>query len=117
MSVQTLESMLASVKKGGKVDEAEIPPPLACSGPGAPSRPPVPPRPSALVTADPESTPPQQQVAPEAGVATPSVSPEVEPSSEEKQLSNASLVTVGSQPTSEENTGQAHSPGQSNCLF
>lgn len=34
--------MLATVRKGGKIDESEIPPPVACGGPGGPSQPPAP---------------------------------------------------------------------------
>lgn len=34
--------MLASVRKGGKIDETEIPPPVACGASGGPSQPPAP---------------------------------------------------------------------------
>lgn len=34
--------MLASVRKGGKIDETEIPPPVACGASGGPSRTPAP---------------------------------------------------------------------------
>ncbi|XP_073704319.1 coiled-coil and C2 domain-containing protein 1B [Garra rufa] len=40
--LKTLQTMLASVRKGGKIDEAEIPPPVACGASGGPSRPPAP---------------------------------------------------------------------------
>uniref|UniRef100_A0A673MJK6 Coiled-coil and C2 domain-containing protein 1B n=1 Tax=Sinocyclocheilus rhinocerous TaxID=307959 RepID=A0A673MJK6_9TELE len=40
--LKTLQTMLASVRKGGKIDETEIPPPVACGVSGSPSRPPVP---------------------------------------------------------------------------
>lgn len=33
--------MLASVRKGGKIDETEIPPPVACGASGGPSRAPA----------------------------------------------------------------------------
>ncbi|XP_050982542.1 coiled-coil and C2 domain-containing protein 1B isoform X2 [Labeo rohita] len=39
--LKTLQTMLASVRKGGKIDEAEIPPPVACGASG-PSQPPAP---------------------------------------------------------------------------
>ncbi|KAM9426965.1 coiled-coil and C2 domain-containing protein 1B isoform 3-T9 [Salvelinus alpinus] len=63
--LQSLESMLVSLKKGRKVDEADIPPPVAGGAPtstGPPRRAPPPP-PSVL---QPEPTPPQQQGEPEA---------------------------------------------------
>uniref|UniRef100_A0A673N6D5 Coiled-coil and C2 domain-containing protein 1B n=1 Tax=Sinocyclocheilus rhinocerous TaxID=307959 RepID=A0A673N6D5_9TELE len=40
--LKTLQTMLASVRKGGKIDETEIPPPVACGASGGPSRPPAP---------------------------------------------------------------------------
>ncbi|XP_052470021.1 coiled-coil and C2 domain-containing protein 1B [Carassius gibelio] len=40
--LKTLQTMLASVRKGGKVDETEIPPPVACGVSGSPSGPPAP---------------------------------------------------------------------------
>uniref|UniRef100_A0AAZ3PFT7 Coiled-coil and C2 domain-containing protein 1B n=1 Tax=Oncorhynchus tshawytscha TaxID=74940 RepID=A0AAZ3PFT7_ONCTS len=64
-SPQSLESMLVSLKKGRKVDEADIPPPVAGGAPTstAPPRRTPPPPPSGL---EPEPTPPQQQGEPEA---------------------------------------------------
>lgn len=40
--LKTLQTMLATVRKGGKIDESEIPPPVACGGPVGSSRPPAP---------------------------------------------------------------------------
>ncbi|ROJ13901.1 Coiled-coil and C2 domain-containing protein 1B [Anabarilius grahami] len=40
--LKTLQTMLASVRKGGKIDETEIPPPVACGASGGPSQPPAP---------------------------------------------------------------------------
>uniref|UniRef100_A0A8C2GRD9 Coiled-coil and C2 domain-containing protein 1B n=1 Tax=Cyprinus carpio TaxID=7962 RepID=A0A8C2GRD9_CYPCA len=40
--LKTLQTMLALVRKGGKIDETEIPPPVACGASGGPSRPPAP---------------------------------------------------------------------------
>ncbi|KAK7158933.1 hypothetical protein R3I94_005313 [Phoxinus phoxinus] len=40
--LKTLQTMLASVRKGGKIDETEIPPPVACGASDGPSRPPAP---------------------------------------------------------------------------
>ncbi|KAK1790695.1 hypothetical protein P4O66_014555 [Electrophorus voltai] len=40
--LKTLQGMLTSTRKGGKINEAEIPPPVACGPPGVPARaPPV----------------------------------------------------------------------------
>uniref|UniRef100_A0A8C8IFT0 Coiled-coil and C2 domain-containing protein 1B n=1 Tax=Oncorhynchus tshawytscha TaxID=74940 RepID=A0A8C8IFT0_ONCTS len=76
-SPQSLESMLVSLKKGRKVDEADIPPPVAGGAPTstAPPRRTPPPPPSGL---EPEPTPPQQQGEPEAAAPAEmlSVSPE-----------------------------------------
>uniref|UniRef100_A0A8K9WSV8 Coiled-coil and C2 domain-containing protein 1B n=1 Tax=Oncorhynchus mykiss TaxID=8022 RepID=A0A8K9WSV8_ONCMY len=84
--IQSLESMLVSLKKGRKVDEADIPPPVAGGAPTstAPPRRAPPPPPSGL---EPEPTPPQQQGEPEAAAPAEMlpvpVSPEaVSPSSE-----------------------------------
>uniref|UniRef100_A0A668A1B8 Coiled-coil and C2 domain containing 1B n=1 Tax=Myripristis murdjan TaxID=586833 RepID=A0A668A1B8_9TELE len=56
--LKTLETMLAAVKKGRAVNEAEIPPPVAS---GAPSRPAVPQRPPPPVPSPPQPAPPEQQ--------------------------------------------------------
>ncbi|XP_039533204.1 coiled-coil and C2 domain-containing protein 1B isoform X2 [Pimephales promelas] len=40
--LKTLQTMLASVRKGGKIDETEIPPPVACGASDGPIRPPAP---------------------------------------------------------------------------
>uniref|UniRef100_A0AAR2KJB9 Coiled-coil and C2 domain-containing protein 1B n=1 Tax=Pygocentrus nattereri TaxID=42514 RepID=A0AAR2KJB9_PYGNA len=40
--LKTLQSMLSSVRKGGKINEAEIPPPVSCGVPDGPPRPPAP---------------------------------------------------------------------------
>ncbi|XP_051555349.1 coiled-coil and C2 domain-containing protein 1B-like isoform X1 [Myxocyprinus asiaticus] len=41
--LKTLQTMLASVRKGGKIDETEIPPPVACGASSGPIWPPSPP--------------------------------------------------------------------------
>ncbi|XP_036410393.1 coiled-coil and C2 domain-containing protein 1B isoform X1 [Megalops cyprinoides] len=74
--LKTLETMLGSVKKGRKIDEGEIPPPVACGAPSAPSAAPGPapePEPQSVPTEEPGETPGQVQAA----------SPETGPSSEE----------------------------------
>lgn len=41
--LKTLQTMLATVRKGGKIDETEISPPVACGAPSGPSQPQAPP--------------------------------------------------------------------------
>uniref|UniRef100_A0A4W5JEQ0 DM14 domain-containing protein n=1 Tax=Hucho hucho TaxID=62062 RepID=A0A4W5JEQ0_9TELE len=114
--LQSLESMLVSLKKGRKVEEADIPPPVAGGAPAstAPPRRAPPPPPSAL---QPEPTPPQQQGEP--GATAPAetlpepVSPvAVSPSSAEELSSIATLATVSSHPSTEGETGQASTVGE-----
>ncbi|XP_024247937.1 coiled-coil and C2 domain-containing protein 1B isoform X2 [Oncorhynchus tshawytscha] len=108
--IQSLESMLVSLKKGRKVDEADIPPPVAGGAPTstAPPRRTPPPPPSGL---EPEPTPPQQQGEPEAAAPAEmlSVSPEAVSPSSEEELSISTLATVSSHPSTEgeEETGHA----------
>uniref|UniRef100_A0A673BKQ4 C2 domain-containing protein n=1 Tax=Sphaeramia orbicularis TaxID=375764 RepID=A0A673BKQ4_9TELE len=54
--LKNLQSMLASVKKGKPVNEAEIPPPVATGAPSAPARPAAPQRPPPPVPTPPEPT-------------------------------------------------------------
>ncbi|CDQ86483.1 unnamed protein product [Oncorhynchus mykiss] len=110
--IQSLESMLVSLKKGRKVDEADIPPPVAGGAPTstAPPRRAPPPPPSGL---EPEPTPPKQQGEPEAAAPAEMlpvpVSPEAVSPSSEEELSISTLATVSSHPSTEgeEETGQA----------
>nr|XP_046216556.1 coiled-coil and C2 domain-containing protein 1B isoform X2 [Oncorhynchus gorbuscha] len=110
--IQSLESMLVSLKKGRKVDEADIPPPVAGGAPTstAPPRRAPPPPPSGL---EPEPTPPQQQGEPEAAAPAEMLpipaSPEAVSPSSEEELSISTLATVSSHPSTEgeEETGQA----------
>ncbi|CAG5896432.1 unnamed protein product [Menidia menidia] len=57
--LKTLESMVAAVKKGKPVNEAEIPPPVATGAPSAAPRPAVPPRPAPPVPSPPEPSQPE----------------------------------------------------------
>ncbi|XP_036822759.1 coiled-coil and C2 domain-containing protein 1B isoform X1 [Oncorhynchus mykiss] len=115
--IQSLESMLVSLKKGRKVDEADIPPPVAGGAPTstAPPRRAPPPPPSGL---EPEPTPPQQQGEPEAAAPAEMlpvpVSPEAVSPSSEEELSISTLATVSSHPSTEgeEETGQASTVGE-----
>ncbi|KAM7400192.1 hypothetical protein PAMA_004743 [Pampus argenteus] len=97
--LKTLETMLAAVKKGRPVNEAEIPPPVATGAPTAASRPAVPQRPAPPVPSRPEPTPSDQQGESEA-TTSPSAVPEiVTPSSEEERSSSATLPAVSSLPS------------------
>lgn len=104
VATQALETMLASVKKGRKIDEGSIPPPVAC---GAPSAPPA--------VAEPQLPPPEQ--AEEAAEETQAVSPETGPSSEASStLASPELSCVtspteesGSEETAEPHTGKIKS--------
>ncbi|XP_034558166.1 coiled-coil and C2 domain-containing protein 1B isoform X2 [Notolabrus celidotus] len=90
--LKTLESMLAAVKKGRAVNEAEIPPPVASGAPSDPSRPAVPHRPPPPVPSPPESTPSEK----------PEESELVSPSSEEEKSSSISLPPLSNVPSPEE---------------
>lgn len=106
---QTLQSMLAAVKKGRSVNEAEIPPPVATGAPGVAPAPSVATQPS-----PPESSPPSNS-SESTPVDQPAQSlPEiVTPSSEEEQPSSSSLPAPCPVPTPEETTGEAaEEPGE-----
>uniref|UniRef100_A0A8C9X0G4 Coiled-coil and C2 domain containing 1B n=1 Tax=Sander lucioperca TaxID=283035 RepID=A0A8C9X0G4_SANLU len=88
--LKTLETMLAAVKKGRPVNEAEIPPPVATGAPSSASNPAVPRRPPPPVPSPPETTPSDQQGEAEATMPPPPAVPEIlTPSSEEEQSSSA----------------------------
>ncbi|XP_051262179.1 coiled-coil and C2 domain-containing protein 1B isoform X5 [Dicentrarchus labrax] len=95
--LKTLETMLAAVKKGRPVNEAEIPPPVATGAPSGASRPAAPQRPPPPVPSPPESSPSDQPAAPEI----------VTPSSEGEQSSSSALPALSSVPSPEE---QAEEP-------
>uniref|UniRef100_A0A673BRK6 C2 domain-containing protein n=1 Tax=Sphaeramia orbicularis TaxID=375764 RepID=A0A673BRK6_9TELE len=99
--LKNLQSMLASVKKGKPVNEAEIPPPVATGAPSAPARPAAPQRPPPPVPTPPEPT--AHSPSGELEVTTPPTDvPEiVEPGSEEKS-SSATPVTLSTPPSPEE---------------
>lgn len=109
---------MTAVNKGRKVDESEIPPPVASGASVAPARPAVPPRPAPPAVTPPEPTTPEQQG--ESEVETVPEAPEiVEPGREEEQSSSASLPILSSLPSPEEEGEEAkgqpdtnHSDGQ-----
>ncbi|XP_026169274.1 coiled-coil and C2 domain-containing protein 1B isoform X2 [Mastacembelus armatus] len=80
--LKTLETMLAAVKKGKPVNEAEIPPPVATGAQSAAPRPTVPARPP-----PPVPTPSDQQVESEATTPPPAVAQTVTPTSEQQSSS------------------------------
>lgn len=92
--LKTLQTMLAAVKKGRPVNEAEIPPPVATGAPSAAPSPAVPQRPPPPVPSPPQSTPAESDQA-----AVPEI---VTPSSEEEQSSSSTLPTLSSVQSPEE---------------
>ncbi|XP_074508082.1 coiled-coil and C2 domain-containing protein 1B isoform X3 [Sebastes fasciatus] len=100
--LKTLGSMLAAVKKGRPVNEAEIPPPVATGAPRAASDPAVPHRPAPPIPSPPGPTPSDQQGKSEA--TSPAVPEIVTPSSEEEQSSTATLLALSTVPSPEEQT-------------
>lgn len=106
---QTLQSMLAAVKKGRSVNEAEIPPPVATGAPSVAPAPPVATQPS-----PPEPSPPSNS-----SESTPLDQPAqslpeiITPSSEEEQPSSSSLPAPRPVPSPEETTGETtEEPGE-----
>uniref|UniRef100_A0A3Q3X3Y0 Coiled-coil and C2 domain-containing protein 1B n=1 Tax=Mola mola TaxID=94237 RepID=A0A3Q3X3Y0_MOLML len=91
--LKSLETMLAAVKKGRPVNEADIPPPVATGASSVKSGPAVPQRPAPPVPSPPESTPSDKPV--------PDI---VTPSSEEEKLSSSTLPTRSIVPSPKETT-------------
>uniref|UniRef100_A0A8D3ALC9 Coiled-coil and C2 domain-containing protein 1B n=1 Tax=Scophthalmus maximus TaxID=52904 RepID=A0A8D3ALC9_SCOMX len=100
--LKTLEMMLAAVKKGRPVNEAEIPPPVSTGAPSAASsaapRPAAPKRPAPPVPPRPEPTPSAQQEESEAATLPPAVPKIVTPTSKEEQSSTTSTTTTTTTP-------------------
>lgn len=95
--------MLAAVKKGRPVSEADIPPPVATGAQSAAPAPTVPQGSTPPVPSPPESSPSDQPVQ--------SVPEIVTPSREEEQSSSSALPTLSSVPSPEEPTeGPAEQP-------
>eukprot|EP00064_Thunnus_orientalis_P016969 superscaffoldBa00003487_g17042 len=102
--LKTLQTMLAAVKKGRPVNEAEIPPPVATGAPKVAPRPAVPQRAPPPVPSRPKPTPPDQQGESETATSPPAVPEIVTPSSEEEHSSSATLPTPSSLPSPEQDT-------------
>lgn len=102
--------MLAAVKKGRPVNEADIPPPVATGASSVKSGPAVPQRPAPPVPSPPESTPSDKPV--------PDI---VTPSSEEEKLSSSTLPTRSIVPSPKETTEasaeQPHTDGLSFRIY
>lgn len=101
--LKTLESLLAAVKKGRSVNEAEIPPPVSTGAPSAAPRPAVPARPAPPVPSRSQPTQPEES---EPTAPPPAVPDVITPSSEEEQSSSATLPTLSSLPSPEEKTDE-----------
>ncbi|KAI3374691.1 hypothetical protein L3Q82_021263 [Scortum barcoo] len=95
--LKTLETMVAAVKKGKPVNEAEIPPPVASGAPSTTSRPAVPQRPAPPVPSPPESTS-EDQMGESAATSTEIITP----TSEEESSSSSTLPTPSSVASPEE---------------
>ncbi|XP_073348051.1 coiled-coil and C2 domain-containing protein 1B isoform X2 [Pagrus major] len=104
--LKSLQTMLAAVKKGRPVNEAEIPPPVATGAPSAAPRPAVPQRPAPPVPSPSESSPSDEKEK--------SVPEIVTPSSEEEQSSSSAPPTLSSVLSPEEPAGQPQTDGASN---
>ncbi|CAN9502990.1 unnamed protein product [Ophioblennius macclurei] len=125
--LKTLQSMLAAVKKGRPVNEAEIPPPVATGATSAASnaapsdaqKPPVPARPAPPVP--PPAVPPRQKAAttpPLSSPPPPAVPVIVTPSSEEEPSTLDTPPTSSEPPTPEElskETAGLSQSGQTNA--
>ncbi|XP_071348012.1 coiled-coil and C2 domain-containing protein 1B isoform X2 [Trachinotus anak] len=97
--LKTLETMLAAVKKGRPVNEAEIPPPVATGASISAPRPAVPARPAPPVPLRPESTPSDQKEESEATTPPAAVPEIVTPST-----SSTTAPSLSSIPSPEEKT-------------
>ncbi|KAG7220920.1 hypothetical protein INR49_017770, partial [Caranx melampygus] len=101
--LKTLQTMVAAVKKGRPVNEAEIPPPVA-TGASTP-RPNVPARPAPPVPSRPDSAPSDQPEESEATTPPPPVVPEIiTPTSEEERSSFTTAPSLSSISSPEEQT-------------
>ncbi|XP_041849243.1 coiled-coil and C2 domain-containing protein 1B isoform X3 [Melanotaenia boesemani] len=107
--LKTLESMLADVKKGRPVTEAEIPPPVATGAPRAAPQPTVPARPAPPVPSPPEPAHQEELVALTLPPAVPEI---ITPNSEEHQSFSASLPSSSSLPSPEDQTEGSAEPLQ-----
>ncbi|XP_062413551.1 coiled-coil and C2 domain-containing protein 1B isoform X1 [Pungitius pungitius] len=105
--LKTLESMLASIKKGRPVNAADIPPPVAAGAPSAASQPAVPRRAAPPVPSPPERTASAQEAESE---ATPVVPDIVTPGSKVEHPSSPPLSGV----LSPEEPGHPPTDGLSN---
>ncbi|XP_076837825.1 coiled-coil and C2 domain-containing protein 1B isoform X2 [Brachyhypopomus gauderio] len=92
--LKTLQGMLASVRKGGKIDEAEIPPPVACGAPSGPARAPPPPP----VTLSPEPESPEHHGESDSAVDVSPMSEEMSLVSMEAAVSSAETLSCATSP-------------------
>ncbi|KAK5919877.1 hypothetical protein CgunFtcFv8_023738 [Champsocephalus gunnari] len=104
--LKTLQSMVAAVKKGKPVNEAEIPPPVASGAPSAAPPPPAARRPPPPIPSPPEPCPPDQEGGSEVTTPPPAVPEIITPSEEEQSSSSLPLSSV---PSPEEPADRAQS--------
>ncbi|KAF3857965.1 hypothetical protein F7725_011166 [Dissostichus mawsoni] len=104
--LKTLQSMVAAVKKGKPVNEAEIPPPVSSGAPSAAPPPPAARRPPPPVPSPPEPCPSDQEGGSEVTTPPPAVPEIITPSEEEQSSSSLSLSSV---PSPEEPADRAQS--------
>ncbi|XP_034063748.1 coiled-coil and C2 domain-containing protein 1B isoform X4 [Gymnodraco acuticeps] len=104
--LKTLQSMVAAVKKGKPVNEAEIPPPVASGAPSAAPPPPAARRPPPPVPSPPEPCLSDQEGGSEVTTPSPAVPEVITPSEEEQSSSSLPLSSV---PSPEEPADRAQS--------
>ncbi|XP_067331716.1 coiled-coil and C2 domain-containing protein 1B isoform X2 [Channa argus] len=100
--LKTLEMMLAAVKKGKAVNEAEIPPPVATGVPTTAPRPPVAPRPAPPVPSPPEPKRLAQEMESEATTPSSAVPEVITLTGEKEQTSSTTAPSPSSLPSPEE---------------
>ncbi|XP_037387049.1 coiled-coil and C2 domain-containing protein 1B [Pygocentrus nattereri] len=104
--LKTLQSMLSSVRKGGKINEAEIPPPVSCGVPDGPPRPPAP----AAGAATPELESPEEHAESDSAVETTPVSMETASISMQPAASSEEGPSCTASPEEEQGGGVSESP-------
>ncbi|XP_022524020.2 coiled-coil and C2 domain-containing protein 1B isoform X1 [Astyanax mexicanus] len=103
--LKTLQGMLTTVRKGGKINESEIPPPVACGAPSDLAPPPAPLPAPAAGTPSPELESPDRQAESDSAVEISPVS--VKASSVSAETSSVSMEPAA---TSEEEASCSASP-------
>ncbi|KAI4898162.1 hypothetical protein NFI96_024923, partial [Prochilodus magdalenae] len=100
--LKTLQSMLSSVRKGGKISEADIPPPVSCGAPGSTSQPPA----TAAGTPSSDLESPEEHAESDSAVETSPISTERACISSSEPIANSE-----EQPSSTASPEQEHAGG------